>query len=280
MYIFCAITDADMVPKFFDKTGISLNILIAYPYLKGQSFKLTDTYRRMINRLYLDSGAYSVFMGKSTIDVYGYFHYLNSYGRKYNGCFNLDDRFDDPDHNLLHQLYLERGLLNTDTLPIPVVHDNINPFEELEMYAGMGHSYIAIGSSGSAAMKDQLLTQAKEKYPDIKIHLFGDLDRNILKKHRPFSADSASWAHQAGVGAINYWRSSENKGYSYNTGEKDSAKSIPHIKRSPFWQEIRSFVYDTFQYEYSDLLKYETRWILNLYFNHQFETYLNSLDES
>ena len=280
MHIFSAITDADMVTKFFDKIGILLNILIAYPYLKGQSFKLTDTYRRMINLLYLDSGAYSAFMGKSTIDVYGYLHYLNSYGRKYNGCFNLDDRFDNPDHNLLHQLYLEKGLLNTDTLPIPVVHDSINPFEEFEMYAGMGHSYIAIGSSGSSALKDQLLTQAREKYPDVKVHLFGDLERNILKKHRPFSADSASWAHNAGVGVINYWRSSENKSYRYNVGGRDSVKGSQHIKLSPFWDEIRAFLYDTFRYEYNDLVNnYEARWILNLYFNHQFETYLNSLDE-
>lgn len=276
MNIFCAITDAEMVPKFFDKTGIKLNILISYPYLKGQSFKLSDTYRGMINLLNLDSGAYSAFMGKSTIDVHGYFHYLNAYGRKYDGCFSLDDDFDDPGHNLLNQLYLEKGTVS----PIPVVHDKIEPFEELEMYVGLDHSYIAVGSSGSSSMKDLLLTEAKEKYPDVKIHLFGDLDRKLLEKHRPFSADSAAWAHNASVGVVNYWRTSENKGYSYNTGEKDSVKGTPHIKKSPFWEEIRSFLRDTFRYEYSDLLKYETRWILNLYFNHQFESYLNSLGET
>lgn len=280
VHIFCAVGDAGMVPKFYDKTGILLNIMIAYNYIKGHSFKLTDTYRDRVNLLYLDSGAYSVSTGRSNIDVYGYFHYLNTYGHKFNVCFNLDDRFDDPDHNLVHQLYLENGLLNTTTVPVPVVHDDIDPFGEFEMYAGLGHSYIAIGSSGSAAVKDKLLTQAKEKYPEIKIHLFGDLDRKLLEKHRPYSADSASWAHQAGKGGgIYYWRPSENKGYQYNVGGRDSVKGAPHIKSSPFWEEISAFLYDTFRYEYNDLFKHEVRWILNFYFNHQLEKYLNSLGE-
>lgn len=274
MYIFNAITNADMVAKFFDKMGIKLNILIAYPYLKGQSSKLTDTYRQMIDRLYLDSGAYSVSTGNFNIDAYGYGHYVNPYGHKFDAVFSLDDRFDDPYHNFINQAYLEDSL---STVPVPVVHDSMDPFGEFEMYAALGHSYIAIGSSGSTAVKDELLTQAREKYPDVRVHLFGDLNRKLLEKHRPYSADSASWAHQGGKGCINYWRPSENKAYQYNVGEKDLVKGIPHIKKSPHWEEIRAFIYDRFRYEYDDLLKFEARWVLNFFYNHQFETYLNSL---
>jgi len=279
MNIFCAVGDADMVPLFFDKTGIRPNIIIANNYIKGQSFKLTDLYRDRINFLYLDSGAYSVSTGKSNIDVFGYFHYLKDYGHKFDVCFNLDDRFDDPDHNLCNQFYLESGLLNTPTVPVPVVHDDVDPFGEFEIYANLGHSFIAIGSSGSSAVKDKLLTQAKEKYPDVKIHLFGDLDRKLLEKHRPYSADSASWAHQAGKGGgIYYWRTSENRQYLFNVGGRDSIKGSVHIKLSPLWGEISAFLYDTFRYEYNDLLKYQVRWILNFYSYKQFENYLNSLD--
>lgn len=277
MHIFNAIADADMVPRFFDKTGILLNVLIAYCYVKSQAFKLTDMYREMINLLYLDSGAYSVSTGKSHIETYGYRHYLKKYGLKFDGCFNLDDRFDDPYHNFINQAYLEDNL---SMVPIPVVHDSVDPFGEFETYAGLGHSFIAIGSSGSVAVKDRLLTKAKEKYPDVKIHLFGDLDRTLLEKHRPYSADSASWAHQAGKGGgIYYWRPSENKSYRYNIGARESVKGSQHIKLSPFWEEIQAFLYDTFRYEYNDLQNYEVRWILNFYYNHQYESYLNSLDE-
>jgi len=276
MLIFHAITETSTLQLFHDKTGIRLNYLIAFNYAKGQSFKLTDLYRDRINLLYLDSGAYSVSTGKSNIDVHGYRGYLKSYSHKFNVCFSLDDDFNHPDHNLLNQLYLEQGLAGSATLPVPVVHDQNNPFAEFEMYAGLGHSYIAIGSSGSPADKDQLLTQAKAKYPDVKIHLFGDLDRNLLEKYRPYSADSATWAHHAGVGCIYYWQPNEKKQYSFNTGERDAVKGSQLIKRSPLWEEIRAFLYDTFRYEDHDLLNYQVRRILNLYFYKQYEDYLNS----
>jgi len=279
MYIFQAIAEAGMIPILYDKTGIPLNILIAFNYMKGQSFNLTDLYRDRIKLLYLDSGAYSVSTGKSNIDVQGYRDYLKKYGHKFDACFNLDDDFNMPDHNLQNQLYLESGLAGSTSFPVPVIHDNINPFGEFEMYARLGHNFIAVGSAGSRSSKDQLLTQAKEKYPHVRIHLFGDLDRYLLEKHRPYSADSASWAHKAGKGGgIYYWRSTENKQYHFNVGGRDPVKGGQHIKLSPFWEEIRAFLYDTFRYEYRDLFKYQVRWILNFYFFNQLESYLNSLD--
>jgi len=278
MLIFQAIAEADMIPIFFDKTGIKGNYLIAFNYLKGQSWKLTDQYREMINLLFLDSGAYSSSTGKCVISVSEYLRYLKLYGHKYDACFNLDDDFNNPSHNLQHQLYLENGLIGTTTRPIPVIHDEKNPFGEFAMYAGMGHQYIAIGSSGSRASKDQLLEQTKKKYPDVKIHLFGNLDKYLLEKHRPFSADSASWAHQAGKGGgIHYWRPSENKSYQFNIGGRDQVRGSQHIKKSSFWEEIRAFLYDTFSYEYNDLFKYQVCWILNFYYYKQYEDYVNSL---
>lgn len=279
-HIFCAITNADIVPFYHDKTGLKPNIMEAFNYIKGQSFKLTNTYRDRINLLYLDSGAYSVSTGKSKIDVYGYLNYLKKYGHKFDLCFNLDDRFDDPDHNLLHQFYLENGLIEHTVKPVPVIHDNTDPLTEFDTYVALGHLYIAIGSSGSSTIKDKLLTHAKQRHPNVKVHLFGDLDRNLLEKHRPYSADSAGWAYQAGKGGgIYYWRPSENRQYVFNVGGRDSIKGGVHIKLSPLWEEIRAFLYDTFRYEYNDILKYEVRYILNFYSNQQFEDYLNSLDK-
>jgi hypothetical protein len=279
MFIFHAVVDPGIIPLFYEKTGIKLNALIAYNNIKGHSWNLTDLYHDLINLRFLDSGAYSASTGNSKIDVFGYGNYLNRFGHKYDGCFNLDDRFDDPTHNLQNQLYLESSLIGKPTRPIPVIHDKKDPFGEFEMYVGLGHRFIAIGSSASKASKDQLLEQAREKHPDVRIHLFGDLDRYLLEKHRPFSADSSSWAHKAGVGGgIYYWRPSEKKQYHYNIGGRDSIKGSQHIKLSPFWEEIRAFLYDTFRYEYNDLFKYQVRWILNFYFFKQYEDYVNGLD--
>jgi len=278
MFIFHAITDITTILVFYEKTGIKLNILIAYNNIKGQSSKLTDLYRDRINLLYLDSGAYSVSRNNSNIDKYGYRDYLECFGDKFDACFNLDDDFNDPEHNLQNQFFIESCLAGSGTLLVPVVHDKIDPFAEFELYAELGHRYIAIGSSGSSSVKDQLLTRAKAEYPDVKVHLFGNLDRNLLEKHRPYSADSATFAHQAGVGGgIYYWRPSENRAYQYNIGGRDSVKGSKHIKMSPFWEEIRSFLYDTFRYEDNDLFNYQVRRILNLYHYKQYEDYLNNL---
>ncbi len=208
MLIFHAIGDADIVPIFYDKTGIRLNIMVAYNNIKRNASKLTDRYRNQINLLYLDSGAYSAHTGRSNVDVHDYRAYLRCYGHKFDACFNLDDCFDSPAHNLRNQLCLEEGLPSNRRAPIPVIHDKQDPLGEFETYVGLNHDYIALGSSSSARTKEELLQKAKEKYPAVRIHLFGDLSWKLLERHRPYSADSSTWAHRAGrYGGIYYWRS-------------------------------------------------------------------------
>ena len=107
MKVFAALDDAETVRKFYDKTGIKLNYLISYYYLGGQAYRLTKEYRKMIKELYLDSGAYSVEAGKSKITITEYLKYLSLYGDKFNQYFNLDDKFNDPEHNQSNQEYLE-----------------------------------------------------------------------------------------------------------------------------------------------------------------------------
>jgi hypothetical protein len=281
MKIFHAIEDAEMVPLFYEKTGIRPNILIAHNNIKGNASKLTADYRSLINLLYLDSGAYAVFTGASKTNARKYRQFIRNHGHLFDVVFNLDDRFDDPEHNLLNrQLYLEDELPPNVKAPIPVVHHKTDPFGEFESYVELGHEYIAIGSSGSREDKDKLLGLAKAKHPNVKVHLFGDLNRQLLEKHLPYSADSASWSHQAGRGGgVYYWRPSENKQYFYNVGGRDDMKGKPHIRQSPIWEEIRAFLYDKFRYEYRHLSQYKVRWLLNIYFYTQWEDYLNSLDK-
>ena len=98
------------------------------------------------------------------------------------------------------------------------------------------------------------MDQIKEKYPDLKIHLFGNLDRKILEKYRPCSADSSSWAQLSGKGGSIYcWRPSEKKDYIYYVGSKESDNEPPHIKRSQFWDEIEVSLHKTFGYNYQKL---------------------------
>lgn len=209
MKLFQAVANADILKAFYERTKIKLDALVSYPYLEGQAYKLTKEYRKMIGLLYLDSGAFSVSTGRSTISVSEYSAYINRYGHLFDEVFNLDDDFEDPDHNLENFLYLSQHLPPKRKKPIPVVHNIKDPFGEFESYVELGCDYVAIGSNKK--LKDDVFKKIKDKYPDARLHMFGTLDRKMLMTHRPYSADSASYARAAAMGTIFYWHPSEKR---------------------------------------------------------------------
>jgi hypothetical protein len=284
MLIFHAIENPEIIPEFYEKTNIKLNILISYAFQKGNISKLVDTYRDKINLLYLDSGAYSVFTGKTKISLYEYTIFLKKYGKRFDECFTLDDKFDDADHNLLNQRELEEKLSGQGLKPVPVIHDFDDPHKEFGLYVELGHTFIALGSMG-ARKKIPNITISKiiEDFPDIKIHLFGTLNFNKLKKFKPYSADSSQWIKQATKGgSINYWRSSENKFKNFSVGGVESeTRKHKHIKKSEFYDEMMAFFNEKFGYTYEMILNdANVRSILNLYSLVQVEEYINTLTES
>jgi hypothetical protein len=282
MKLFQVVAHANTIPLFYGKTERKLNILISYAYQEGNLSKLTKTYRPMIDDLFLDSGAYSVFTGTKKISKKEYILILRKYGDLFTERFSLDDKFDDSYHNLLNQLDLEEALKDKKWKPIPVIHDFDDPYGEFEMYVDYGHTYVALGSMGAKKkIPLDILGKIRTNYPDIKIHMFGTLNLEMLKAYRPYSADSAGWAHEAGRGgSISYWRASENEGYTYNMGGVESGASEKnHIKKSPFYEEIEQFWTERFGFTYDSILSdANERFILNLYFFVQVQDYLNSLD--
>ncbi len=279
MKIFAAIANAETVKMFYEKMEIKLNYLISYFYLDGQAHKLTKEYRNMIDDLFLDSGAYSAEYGNVVISIGEYRKYLKLYWRRFNEYFNLDDNFDDPDHNLWNQEFIEKDLASGAKRPIPVVHDNNNPFAEFRMYADLDYNFIALGST--TKISDEVFERIKAEYPDINIHIFGRLDLDELKKHRPDSADSATWAHAAANGNILYWNPDEEKTYTISVGSRDRNDSVPHFKTFEHREKVEDFLHEKFEYEYSDLLKKggaENRMIVNLYFYKKIQDYLTALE--
>jgi hypothetical protein len=278
MKIFAAINNAEIVRAFFEKTGIKLNYLISYYYLDGQAVKLTHDYRKMIDSLYLDSGAYSAERQSVNISVLEYGTYLKLYGSYFDRIFNLDDKFDNPGHNLDNQVKLEEMLQNQGHRPVPVVHDNENPFGEFRIYANYEHDLIAFGST--TKIPDSVFEEIKEEYPNVKFHLFGRLDWEELKKHKPYSADASTWAIAAGNGNIFYWDNENKKNHTIQIGSRERADKIPHFNDFEQKDKLVEFLDGTFGWTYSDLLRKggaERRMIVNLYFYHEMEKYLNSI---
>jgi hypothetical protein len=281
MKVFAALNDAEIVRMFYDKTGIKLNYLISYFYLDGQAYRLIEEYKRMINKLYLDSGAFSLATGRSKITVTEYSKYLKLFGDKFDQYFNLDDKFDNPDHNQHNQQYLEDNLPGAKK-PIPVVHDNNDPFSEFSYYVTLGHNYIAIGSTIN--IPNDTMIRIKESFPDVYIHLFGKISLKELETGYFYSADSTTWADAAGFGDILYWDPDENEFHKINMGSTDRRDDeADHYKRFAKKDKVEAFLKDTFNYEYSDLLIKNgayNRHIVNLYYYKQLEDYLTSLERT
>jgi len=278
MKIFAAIGDAETVRMFYDKTGIKLNYLISYYYLKNNAYKLIHEYRDMMESLYLDSGAFSASSGRSEISVSEYLIYLKLYGHHFDEYFNLDDWFDDPGHNQSNQNHLEEGLPPGVKRPIPVVHDS-NPMNEFKLYVAEGNAFIAIGSDPPISVED--LESIQSEFPDVRIHMFGNIERKMLIKCKPYSADSATWARDAMYGVIGFWDPDEEKDHKIYTGSREKKESsIIHINKFEHKEKLKAFLYDTFGFEYSDLLFPKkgslNRYIVNLYFLKQLEDYLNT----
>jgi hypothetical protein len=277
MIILNAISDAKTVPEYFAKTGHKLNLLVSYPYLERNAFKLTKQYRDKIDLLYLDSGAYSVSKGTFNLTVSEYAMFLARYGALFDAYFNLDDKFDDTQHNFNNQTYLESHLPRGAKKPIPVVHDEQEPYEEFKTYAKQGHNYIAIGSSRK--IEDKVFKKIRKKFPNVRIHMFGRLNRKMLIKHKPYSADASTWLKQAGFGQFYYWDPEDGADYQIKLEGAEARKGKKvgwnkfHHRRA-----LERFLDEKFGYDRNTLITdVSARWVVNLYFFKQLEDYINSL---
>jgi len=272
MKIFNVVTDADIISVFYNATKIKPNVMISYPYCKGNIYKLVVEYRDMIDNLYLDSGAFSIQKGKVSITVSEYRRFIRRYGHQFDAVFTLDDDFSNPDHNFNYQAYMEESMPKGAKRPIPVIHDEKKPIEEFETYVEQGHDYIAIGSNKK--LSDKVYEEIKEKFPDVKLHMFGNLNRKMLFTHRPYSADASTWVNQAGMGSIYYWDAIDNTDYLINLGGRVNKDDFSTFKHKA---ELESFLSEKFGYDQSRLLAdTSARWIVNLYFFKQLEDILNA----
>ena len=174
MKIFLAISNVDSVVRFYDKTQVKLNYLIAFDNIKDQTNKLTRDYREMIESLYLESGGYAVKIGRAKINLDQYLYYLQQYGHLFDRFTSLDDKHNDFEHNLSNLLYLRRNLSDVGRRLMPVLHEPVDYFEKIQFLSGHGYNHIAIGTPKTIA--DAVFERTKLELPQIRIHLLGKLN--------------------------------------------------------------------------------------------------------
>jgi len=297
--IFNAVDNVDIIKKFYEKTQIKLNYMVSYFYLKGQVLDLREWKDKMIKELYLDSGAFSGFKSGSKISLYQYMLYLKLYSSLFDEYFNLDDKFDNIEHNYHNQTYLENEL-DIGKKPIPVIHEKDikskkgeiqqKTIDEIERYVKLGHDYIAIGSPGKN-LTPETYDKITETWPNLKIHMFGNLSPEMLETFKPYSADSAFFLHHSTFGSI-YFMDSDNEKHNIYCGgrDKDLPEDTKHLndfinshdqKDELFKNEFLKLLQDLeipidgLVYDYGE----HNKRILNLYYMYMLEQKLQEDDQ-
>lgn len=179
-----------------------------------------------VNKLFIDSGAYSVHTGKATIDIEEYIEYLNRIDDRIALCAQVDTipgSFGKPkskeDYQLSAQkswenyLYMRTKLRSPDKL-IPIYHygESLDALYNMLNYVDENGKPLSIIGLSPANDTHQNLKNIylKEMYdiihesknPGVRTHLFGMTSIDALRQFPCYSADSISHRLQAAYGKI------------------------------------------------------------------------------
>jgi hypothetical protein len=157
-----------------------------------------------MGKLFLDSGAFSAYANKTTVDIQAYIKFIKEHENEIETYANLDD-IGCPDKTWDNQKEMERQGLH----PIPVYHLNEDP-KYLEM--AMKYEYFAVGGLASAKGAGlapfvrnvfvKLCTKESNYLPTHKVHGFGIATPEILIQFPWYSVDSTSWVMYGRYGII------------------------------------------------------------------------------
>lgn len=202
-----------------------LNILISFPYIRGQvSLLIRFKAEGKIGKLFLDAGTFTINIKSSTVNPLPqvrfaeYVQYVKLYGKHYDHIAAYDQDFFDSDLNMHNLIRMEKIVpAELRDRIIPVVHaQNEEAIKEFRDLISLGYDYIAIGST--PAMKkpiwkkiETIIQEMKVSGRDIKTHTFGSMSFKSLKERRPYSADSSSFAKIAGQETMLYWNHETNQ---------------------------------------------------------------------
>lgn len=181
------------------------------PILESYHYTNTDKQmaeiRRVGERIFMDSGAFSAFTKGVTIDIH---EYMNFVRRNYDVIDHVAilDAIGDAVKTWQNQKYMESNGIR----PLPCFH-----FGEDESYLTRyidNYEYICLGGvamAGSGAkliawldhLWSKFLTN-KDGTARIKVHGFAITSRGIMKRYPWHSVDSSTWAQASIFGAIEH----------------------------------------------------------------------------
>lgn len=166
------------------------NVLISYWYFKN---KLLSDFCSQIGykpNLLLDSGAYSAFTKKKSVNVIEYMKYIDDNKDYLTDYVSLDVIGNTRLSVALYDLMKKMGYK-----PIPVYHYGENP-SVLYQYMNSGETRIALGGTVPIKNKTTIATWCNSlctSHQDVRFHLLGSTSKEVLEKSSVSSCDSSSW---------------------------------------------------------------------------------------
>jgi len=191
--------------------------------------------------LFLDSGAFSAWTQKTSIDIEEYIAFIKKYEKDLTIYANLDviglggkqPNKLTADKTLENQRIMEDAGLS----PVPCFHYG-EPFSYLEYYVE-NYPYIALGSAGNIGTKlmkwmDKCFGEFicdKEGCPKTKVHGFAVTAISLMVRYPWYSVDSTSWVDTGRLGSIYIPRRSNGKWvYDDNSWKIDVSNKSPSMK--------------------------------------------------
>lgn len=177
--------------------------LVAYPNLANNSIFRKEQELGIDNglKVFLDSGAFTVFTQGQTVDVYDYGRWVSKYEDKFELYANLDvigHGKESAEGTWRNQRILEDEF---GLSPLPVFHSG-EDWSVLERYLEAGYSYIGLGGlvgSDRKSLMPWLVQCFRMAEGSAVFHGFGMTAGTVLFSLPWYSVDSSSWA------AALYW---------------------------------------------------------------------------
>jgi len=166
----------------------------------------------------LDSGAFSAWTKKKSIDIDEYIEFINAHKDIVDFYISLDVIPGEFGRNPTATEVEESGLQSVKNLeymeskglrPIPVFHQG-EEFKYLTIYIEKGYDYIGISPANDRGTTEKIqwldnvfeFISDDNGFPQIKAHGFGVTAFEIMFRYPWFSVDSASWAFTGAFGNI------------------------------------------------------------------------------
>lgn len=166
------------------------NILLSYWYFKSKSLSEFCSIIGYKPDILLDSGAYSAFTKRKTVNFLDYMKYIDNNSDWINHYISLDVI---GDYNLTYLLY--NVMKRKGYTPIPVYHYGEHP-SVLHRYINLGETRIALGGTVPIKNKTTIVEWCKklrERCPSVDFHLLGSTNKVVLESQCVASCDSSSW---------------------------------------------------------------------------------------